>query len=114
RINAKTHTIVGVMPPTFAFPDSTTRMWITLHVPPVMSPSGFSLVMFQAIGRLKPGATPAQAASEATALARGGPSQPEVALAVFGSSGPVEITAIPLREALTRDVKPAILVLLVA
>ena len=73
RINAKMHTIVGVMPPTFAFPDSTTRMWITLYVPPVISPSGFSLVMFQAIGRLKPGVTPAQAAAEATALARGGP-----------------------------------------
>jgi predicted permease len=114
RINAKMHTIVGVMPPTFAFPDSNTRMWITLYVPPVISPSGFSLVMFQAIGRLKPGVTPAQAASEATALARGGPSQPEVALAVFGSNGPVEITAIPLRDALTGDVKPAILVLLVA
>jgi predicted lysophospholipase L1 biosynthesis ABC-type transport system permease subunit len=37
-------------------------MWITLYVPPVVSASGFSLVMFQAIGRLKPGVTPAQAA----------------------------------------------------
>jgi putative ABC transport system permease protein len=114
RINAKTHTIVGVMPLTFAFPDSNTRMWLTLYVPPVISPSGFSLVMFQAIGRLKPGVTPAQAASEATALARGGPAHADVALAVFGSNGPVEVTAIPLRDALTRDVKPAILVLLVA
>jgi hypothetical protein len=114
RINAKMHTIVGVMPPTFAFPDSTTRMWITLYVPPVINPSGFSLVMFQAIGRLKPGVTPAQAASEATALARGGPSQPEVALAVFGSTGLDEVIAIPLREALTGDVKLAFLLLRVA
>jgi putative ABC transport system permease protein len=114
RINGKAHTIVGVMPPTFAFPDSTTRVWITLYVPPALGPSGVQLSVFQAIGRLKPGVTPAQAASEATALARGGAAYPDVTLAVFGSTGPPEITAIPLRDALTADVKPAILVLLAA
>ncbi|HZR22045.1 MAG TPA: ABC transporter permease [Vicinamibacterales bacterium] len=115
RADAKTYTIIGVMPASFAFPDRTTRMWTALEVPPVIGPQGnFSLSMFQAIGRLKPGVTPEQAASEATALGRRGPPHDPVALAVFGSTGPVQVTAIPMRDALTNDVRPAILVLLVA
>lgn len=115
RANGKTYTIVGVMPASFAFPDRTTRMWTALDVPPVIGPGGVGqFVMFQAIGRLKPGVSPAQAASEATALGRGGPTHDGITLAVFGSTGPVDVTAIPMRDALTNDVKPAILVLLVA
>src|SRR4030095_10515924 len=72
------------------------------------------LSVFQAIGRLKEGITPAQAAAEGTARGRNVPDHAPVAMAVYGSNGPVEVTAIPVLEALTRDVKPAILALLAA
>jgi predicted permease len=70
--------------------------------------------MFQAIGRLREGVTPAQAAAEGTARGRHAPEHAPVAMAVFGSTGPVEVTAIPLLDALTGEVKPAILVLFAA
>src|SRR5260370_40288600 len=35
-------------------------------------------------------------------------------MAVFGSNGPVEVTAVPLLQALTGDVKPAIMILFAA
>jgi putative ABC transport system permease protein len=110
------HTIIGVMPPGFAFPDTTTRAWVPFHVRPVVTPGveGFSISMFQAIGRLRDGVTPAQAAAEGTARGRNVPPHTPVAMAVFGSSGTIEVSAVPLLDALTGDVKPAILILLAA
>jgi putative ABC transport system permease protein len=116
RLDATAYTIVGVMPAQFAFPDTTTRAWIPMNVPPVVSPTrqGFALSMFQAIGRLREGVTPAQAAAEGTARARNAPAHDSVAMAVFGSTGAPEVTAIPLLDALTSEVKPALLTLLAA
>ena len=70
--------------------------------------------MFQAIGRLRPGATPEQAAAEGTARGRAVPDPGVVSMAVFGSNGPAEVTAVPLLQALTGEVRPAILILLAA
>jgi cell division protein FtsX len=116
RLDSKTYTVVGVMPREFAFPDTTTRAWVPLYVPPVITPGqpGFSLSLFQAIGRLKEGITPAQAAAEGTARGHNVPDHAPVAIAVYGSNGPIEVTAIPVLDALTGDVKPAILALLAA
>ena len=116
RLDAKTYTIVGVMPREFAFPSETTRVWTVLDVPPLQSPGrpGFSVVMFQAIARLRPGATPAQAAAEGTALGRNAPPHDALAMAMYGTTGPIEVTALPLLDALTKDVRPAILILLAA
>ena len=116
RLNATTYTISGVMPAGFAFPDKETQAWTPLHVFPVLTPGapGFSISMFQAIGRLREGTTPAQAAAEGTARGRAAPPHAPVAMAVFGSDGAAEVTAVPLLDSLTGDVKPAILVLLAA
>jgi putative ABC transport system permease protein len=70
--------------------------------------------MFLGMARLKPGATPAQAAAEATARARHAPDAGLTAMAVFGSNGAAEVQVVPALDALTRDVKPALLVFLVA
>ena len=76
--------------------------------------AGNSLSMFNAIAVLRPGVTPAQAAAEGTARGRFAADTGMTTMAIFGSNGPVEITAQPLRDALTADVRRPLIVLLVA
>jgi predicted permease len=116
RLDTTTFTVVGVMPPSFAFPDPQTRAWIPFYVPPVFTPGQerHTISMFQALGRLRDGVNPEQAAAEGTARGRAAPNPGVVAMAIFGSNGPVEVTAVPLLQALTGEVRPAILVLLAA
>jgi len=120
RFDTTTYTIVGVMPASFEFPSGETRAWIPFYVQPPITPGseGMSISMFQAIGRLKPGVTAAQAAAEGSAVGRAAAPATQVAhviaMAVFGSDGSIDVTAMPLLESLTADVKPAILILLAA
>jgi predicted permease len=116
HLDTTTYTVVGVMPASFSFPDRDTRAWVPLYVEPVTAPGSqsFSISMFQALGRLRPGVTPAQAAAEGTARGRTVPDPGVVAMAVFGSNGPVDVTVTPMLDALTQDVRPAILILFAA
>ncbi len=110
RLDRKPYRVVAVMPRGFIFPDADTQAWIPFSVRFV--PGGLSI--FSAIARLKAGSTPAQAAEEGTARARGGPDPGVVVMAVFGSRAPAQIAAVPFREAQTAAVRPAILVFLAA
>jgi putative ABC transport system permease protein len=115
ELNGQSFTIVGVMPREFVFPDRETRVWRPMAVPAPVAPNGNTMIsMFSAIARLKPGSTPAQAAAEATARTRAAEGGGRAALAVFGTNGAAEITATPALEAVTADVKPGLLALLVA
>src|SRR5207253_2871592 len=113
--DGKAYTIVGVMPRAFAFPDRETRAWTAWSVPPVVGNGGVLVgVIFRAIGRLRVGATSAQAAAEATAGARGAPDMGFAARALFGAVGPIDVSAVPELQAMTADVRPAIVVLFAA
>jgi putative ABC transport system permease protein len=116
QIDGKVHTIVGVMPRDFAFPDRETQAWTPFYIPPLVGPDGKgrSMSMFNAMARLRPGVTPAQAAAEATSFARSGPDPGLVAMAVFGSNGPAEISAVPALEAAAGDVRAALVTMVVA
>jgi len=117
RVDDVAHTIVGVMPPTFAFPDRETQAWTPLPIPPVVPiefPNARSIMVFGGLARLKPGVSPQQAAAEATVMARQAPDPGFAAVAMFGSDAPSEISVTPLAEALTTEVRPAILLLLAA
>jgi len=116
RLDGDSYTIVAVMPREFAFPDREARAWIPFYVRPVVGddPKARALSMFNAMARLGPGATPAQAAAEGTARGRSGPDPGLVVMAVFGSRGPVEVTAVPVLDAMTGEVRPALIVFLVA
>jgi hypothetical protein len=79
--------------------------------PPVPSAQG-GIEIFAALGRLRPGVTPAQAASEGTAAARAVP-RPMAADLLFGKGQPVEVRVQPFVAATTARVRPALLVLAV-
>lgn len=110
------YTVIGVMPASFMFPDRDTRAWLPWIIRPMTTPgqSGASIQMFQAIGKMREGVSPEQVAAEGTARGRSVQTKNPVTMAVFGSVGAVQITALPLLDALTRDVRPAILIMLAA
>jgi putative ABC transport system permease protein len=115
RLDDNLYTIVGVMPREFTFPGPEVRAWTAWSVPPVIAANGALVgVIFRAIARLRPESTPEQAASEATLLARSAPDMGVAARALFGAAGPIDVSVVPELEAVTADVRPAILVLLAA
>jgi putative ABC transport system permease protein len=115
QLDDKPYTIVGVMPREFAFPDREARAWTAWRVSPVNGQGGVLIgIIFRAIARLRPGVTPAQAAAEAMSRARGAPDMGLVARSLFGAAGPIDVSAVPELQAITADVRPAILVLLAA
>lgn len=111
RLDGKPHTIVGVLPDRAAFPDRQSRAWVPFRVP---HPTGNLLSMFSAIARLRPGTTAAQAAAEGTGRGRFAADTGMTTMAIFGSTGPMEIAATRLHDSVTADVRRPILMLLVA
>jgi len=116
RFDGAEYRIVAVMPASFAFPDREARAWIPFRVPPVIGkdPKVRSLSMFNAIAKLRPGVSAVQAAAEGTARGQGAPDPGLVAVAVFGSKGRVQVSAVPYLDSLLGDLRPALSVLLVA
>jgi putative ABC transport system permease protein len=115
RLNDNLVTVVGVMPVHFALPDHETEAWVPLRLPRV-DPGAKSIsgVIFNAVARLRPGATPAQAAAEATARGRAAPSLRSAGIGLFGSEGDISVSVVSAREALTAEVRPALLMFLAA
>lgn len=116
RLDGEPYRILGVMPRGFAFPDRESRAWTRFDVPPVVGADGRSqgLSLFPALARLRPGVTPEQAAQEATARSANAPAGDLAALALFGSKGAIRVSATPLLDSLTAEVRPALLLLLAA
>jgi putative ABC transport system permease protein len=115
RVDEQPVTIVGIMPREFAFPDQETRAWLPMPVGGVLSASGVRRIqIFGAMARLKPGVTPQQAAAEATARARTAPDPGFAAVAMFGNDAPSDVTVTPAIDAMTAEVRPAIMLLLAA
>jgi putative ABC transport system permease protein len=111
QLDGKPYTIVGVLADDHAFPDGESRGWVPFRVLPT---TGNYLSMFNAVAKLRPGATPAQAAAEGSARGLNVANTGMTTMAVFGGSGPVEISAAPFRDGLTAEVRRPIVVLLVA
>jgi putative ABC transport system permease protein len=111
RIDGQPHTIIGVLPDGSAFPDRQARAWVPMRVNPSVNNL---LSMFNAIAKLRAGVTPEQAAAEGTARGRFAPDTGLTTMAIFGGRGPVEISAAPLRDAVTAEVRRPLVVLLVA
>jgi putative ABC transport system permease protein len=111
RLDDQPYTILGVLADGLVYPDRQTRAIVPFRVSP---PAGNFLSMFEVVAALRPGVTPAQAAAEGTARGRFAADTGLTTMAIFGSNGPVGVTAQPLRDALTADVHRPLIILLVA
>src|SRR5690349_20097783 len=65
-INGVRRQIVGVMPPSFSFPSSTTQIWVPVQLDPVNPPP--TAFAYNGIARLKPGVTIADAQRDFAAV----------------------------------------------
>src|SRR6266545_2627512 len=83
------HVIVGVLPERLAYPDRRSRAWVPFHVP---LPVGNYMAMFDAVAKLRPGVTPAQAAAEGTARGRFAADTGPTTMAIFGGRGPIGVS----------------------
>jgi len=111
-VDGTPRTIVGVMPPAFAFPDRSVGLWLPYQIPQSTAAST-GAVVFTALGRLKPGVTPAQVEAEGTAAARGAPFH-RMTEFFFGKGGAPIVHARPLADDLTLAVRPALAILAIA
>jgi predicted permease len=69
NLDTKPYTVIGVMPPWFAFPESSTELWIAAYhevAPDTMNP--YDNHMWNVVGRLKPGVTASQATADVSAI----------------------------------------------
>ena len=102
----KAYTVVGVMPPGFAFPGAS-EAWTALQLPPEeLQDAGRTSFYLDAVGRLAPGMTVAQASSVLNGIAATvGARFPEM----YGGRG---VSLVPLHEDLVGDARPALYLLL--
>jgi predicted permease len=104
-LNGLAHTVVGVVAPHFEFPDKKTMLWVPARFTPGELGER-STYNYDVIARLKPEITLQQARAEMSTIAR------RLAQQYPQSNDGVGITVTPLHEHLTRDARPAVLILL--
>ena len=103
-IQGESHSVVGVMPPGFAFLDKTVDVWLPVgFTAQSRTPRGRWLAT---VGRLKPGVTFEEAQRDMTRVA----GELTKLFPDFNTGWTARV--VPLREQLTGDIRPALLVLL--
>ncbi|HZI08851.1 MAG TPA: ABC transporter permease, partial [Myxococcus sp.] len=107
-LNGEPHTVVGIMPPSFTFPAEQMDVWLSVsRLSESAVPRNRINRWLAAVGRLKPGVTLETARAELSAVAG------QLATAYPDSNGQYgAVTAVPLHEAITGDVRASLLVVL--
>ena len=104
-LNGGSCTVVGVMPPTFQFPNRETELWTPIAFSP-QQVTNRRRHYLEVIARMKPGVTLQQAQAEMNTIAVRLQQQYPDQNADLGAA------VTPLHEHLTGDIKPALLILL--
>lgn len=108
NMDAKTWTVVGVLPPEFVFPlRGASEAWVNLDISEDAR-NRRSFHWLKVVGRLKPGTSRAQAQEELRAI------QAELARQYPDSNSGHSGLVVPLREEITGRVRPLVLVLMAA
>ena len=116
-LDGDSHTVVGVVNEGFYFPSPDTEIWTPFVIPPVELEGGIvATVMFNALGRLRPGVSPVQAETEVRTILRRGVGighRREGALS-SGDTPQVDAQVVPLQEQMVAEYRPALLALSIA
>src|SRR5262247_617655 len=107
RLNGENYTVIGVMPPEFRFPSRLTELWVPLVMPPdqVNNRDSHSLIT---LARMKPDVSFDQAREQMAHIAkRLGQQYPE-------SQAGRGVFLIPLQEETVRNIRRALMALLLA
>jgi predicted permease len=106
-LDGEPHTVIGVMPPGFMYPSERVDVWLPLsRIAEDAIPRRRDNRFLDIVGRLVPGATPARAHADLTAIV-GRFAQQHAEDRLYP-----DVTLLPLREALTGEVRTPLLVLL--
>jgi putative ABC transport system permease protein len=106
-LNGLPHTVVGVVPPDFQFPDKNAALWVPARFTPEELAERSSYILY-VVGRLKPGVGLQEARAEMTTIGR------RLAQEFPRSNSKTSVSVTELREHLTREARPAMVVLLAA
>ena len=106
-LDGNSHTVVGVMPDAFRFPGAQDEFWLPLRFD-AQDRQQRSNHNLHCIGRLKRGAKLRQAQSDASFIAR------RLQREYRDTNAGIDFALLPLHESLTRTVRTALIVLLVA
>jgi putative ABC transport system permease protein len=113
-VDGKPAQVIGVTRPGFSFPDRDALMWTPMEVlrpsPDAVAGRRGRMNVINALARLRPEATAAQAEAEGTAAARG-TIRPMAANLLFGVGGPPVAHVRGVVAEMTARVRPALLVL---
>jgi putative ABC transport system permease protein len=104
-LNAASYTVVGIMPPSFQFPDRETELFTPVAFDEKQAQQ-HGAHYISVVGRLKPGVTIEQARTEMSAIAA------RLAQAYPDSNTGWGVSLFQMQEYESRDIKPALLVLL--
>jgi len=103
-LDAKSYTVIGVMPPDFAYPPRT-ELWMPLYLSPAVA-SDYEHRFIRVMGRLKPGVSVEQAQARMNALER------QIAAQHPQTDAGNETWVEPLRHQLAGDIRTPVLALL--
>jgi len=107
-LETRPHTIVGVLPADFYFPDRETLLWTPLNLtPPTLPGVGLAVMLVPALARIRPDVTVAQAEAEGAAIRRG------VSQRIFEDpeAPTLRVQLVPLQEEMVAETRPALLML---
>src|SRR5215470_5709704 len=108
-LSGKSHTIVGIMPPEFQFPNSQFKVWVTFgsaisETPP--QAENRQLRIFRCLAHLRPGVTTQQAQADVDTIAK------RLEQEYPNTNAGVTIRFTSLYERIVGNVRPALMVLL--
>lgn len=107
RLNNESFTVIGVTPHDFVPPARAPEVWLPLNLEPLVRSQFASNKMLQAVARLAPGATLAQAEAQVRVLSRS-----RDAAGATGQADQASLTAVPIRDAMVGDLRPILLVVM--
>jgi putative ABC transport system permease protein len=105
-LNSVPHEVVGVLPPSFEYPDSTIELWAPLPLEGSLQPQSRSNHQLSVYARMKPGVTLAQARTEMDRVGQ------QLSQAYPDTNARHGAWVLPLREELTGPVRASLLLLL--